>query len=477
MFVLLSSYLNLAVGFVVTILLTRQLSPEAFGIVSLGTFFLGLLDVRSKFGFEHAFTQRQPTTPEAIDTYLGLQLGFGLATVLVALVAWLPLGWLGYAVEVREALLILAALALVDAAGAVPRVALEKELNFRATSVVVSVALLVSNVVAVIMAFTGFGYWSLLAQVGVNAFVGAVGYWRVAGLRARPRVNRDIAVWMLRFGGVMAVGSVATLILLQYDNFLVGTFAGVATLGFYERAYKVAQWPTGLVTHVVSRSAFPTYAKLQDDRPRLSKAFNLTLWLITTLSLPVAIALFVSAPDFIELIFGGAWLPSALFLRVLIGYSLLRPLLDDTGALFTALGKPHLSSLTVGAQAVALILFATPLTLIYGAVGTAIGVGIAFVVGVIVAYRNVARQVDLAFGDTFLRPALAAAAALAVYALVRLGGDFNVLPVPARFVLKAGLASITYVSVALLLDRRTLIDRTRYIVSFLRATPNSEGNP
>jgi lipopolysaccharide exporter len=472
-YVLLSSYLNLAMGLVTTILLTRTLTPQAFGIVALSAFFLNLFDLRGKLGFDYAFTHQHPTTRESMDTYLAMQLAFGLATVVIAVAAWFPLGALGYQEEVRTALVILAIFALIDATGAVARVSMEKELNFRATSTIVTLALLLSNVTAIAMAFAGYGYWSLLAQVGVNAIVGATGYWRIIGQPARPHITIEIARWMLRYGSMMVIGSVATLILLQFDNFLVGTLVSVATLGFYERAYKVAQWPTGLVTHVVSRSAFPTYSKLQGDRVRLSKAFNLTLWLITTLSLPLAIALFVSAPDFIELIFGGAWMPTALLLRVLVGYSLLRPLLDDTTALFTALGKPHLSSTTLSVQAVTLVLFATPLTIIYGAVGTAVGVGIAFIVGVIVAYRNVGRLIDLSVRDTFLRPALAGAAALGVYALVRLGGDFHVFPLQLRFVLKVAVTGATYLSVALLLDRHTLIARARYIMSFLHEAPKT----
>jgi PST family polysaccharide transporter len=471
-YVLISSYFNLTIGLVTTILLTRTLAPQAFGIVSLGAFFLNVFDLRGKLGFDYAFTHQPATTRESLETYLGLQIGFGLATLVVAALAWFPLGMFGYVEDVRNALVILAMLALIDSTGQVARIATEKELNFRGTTTVFSIALLLSNATAVAMAFAGFGYWSLLAQAGVNAVFGSIGFWRVSGLKVRPRISAPIAKAMLRYGSAMALGSVAVIVLLQYDNFLVGTFVGLATLGYYERAYKVAQWPTGLVTHVVSRGAFPTYAKLQNDPVRLSKAFNLTLWLITTASLPLAIALFVSAPDFIELIFGGAWLPTAIFLRVLVGYSILRPLLDDTGALFTAIGKPHLSTFTLGVQAIALVLIATPLTLVYGAIGTAVGVGAAFVVGVVVAYRNVGRQIELSVRDTFLRPGIAGAAALAVYAVVRFGGDLNTLDVPLRLLLKAVISGGTYAAVILLLDRNTLVDRVRYIASFMRPSPS-----
>src|SRR5439155_19243332 len=212
--------------------------------------------------------------------------------------------------------------------------------------------------------------------------------------------------WLLRFGLALTFGALATIVLLNGDNFMAGTFVGVAALGYYERAYKVAQWPTGLVTHVVSRAALPTYAKLQDDKPRLSKAFNLTLWVITSIATPLALALFVSAPDFILLIFGPQWSPSGTLLRFLVGYSVLRPLLDDTGALLTATGRPQRVTQLLVTQAALLVLFALPLTLAYGVTGTAVGVGITFLIGVLLAYVFVSEVVTLDWRLAFLPPLL-----------------------------------------------------------------------
>jgi PST family polysaccharide transporter len=312
-----------------------------------------------------------------------------------------------------------------------------------------------------------------VGQVAVNVALGALGFWwtlKRAGRGIRLRFDRALAVWMLRFGAVMSLGALATILLLQFDNFLVGTFVGAAALGYYAQAYKVAQWPTGLVTHIVSRAALPTYAKLQDDLPRLAKAFGMTLWLILMLATPLALAIFVSAPDFLILLYGEKWLPSAILLRFLIIYSVLRPLLDDTGALFTAIGQPHRATIVLIVQALTLVIAATPFTLTFNAIGTAVGVGLAFVVGIALTYRFVARTIPVDLARLFIPTTLAAAISVALYLAFAHLVDLNALPLLARVLVKSSVAAGVFFGSALLLERGALIERVGYIWRLLRSS-------
>ncbi|MDW8325918.1 MAG: oligosaccharide flippase family protein, partial [Anaerolineales bacterium] len=234
-------------------------------------------------------------------------------------------------------------------------------------------------------------------------------------------------------------------------------------LGYYAQAYKVAQWPTGLVTHVIARASLPTYAQLQTDIPRLSKAFEMSLWLILSAATPLALAIFASAPDFLRLLYGDVWLPAAPLLRFLIGYSVLRPLLDDTGALFTALGRPRRVTTILAAQAAALILIATPLTLVWGAIGTAIAVGITFVIGIALAYYYVNQVLTLDMRWIFGPPLAAALSSLALYFSMTRLVDLNVLPLLVRVLVKGGFVAALFLAILMLLQHRTMFDRLRYL--------------
>ena len=464
--ILASSYANLAIGFATTIVLTRLLSPEIFGLFNLSLVFFMVIDFRNKLGLDYAFVHRQPTTDQLAATHWLLQVLLALSSLLIGFALALLLPTLGYDAHISRLLVGLCVIGVVEALGSTARVMLEKELRFGRSTIIISSALLLANLSAIALAWLGAGIWSLVAQLGVNALIGTIGLWWIIPIRPRLRFSRSLARWLLRFGLTLTFGALATIVLLNGDNFMAGTFVGVAALGYYERAYKVAQWPTGLVTHVVSRAALPTYAKLQDDKPRLSKAFNLTLWVITSIATPLALALFVSAPDFILLIFSPQWSPSGTLLRFLVGYSVLRPLLDDTGALLTATGRPQRVTQLLVTQAALLVLFALPLTLAYGVTGTAVGVGITFLVGVLLAYVFVSEVVTLDWHVAFLPPLLSAMGALVVYwGLVQL--DLSVLPLLARVIVKSGLVMAAF-ALGLLMLQRDTPERLRYVWRLLR---------
>lgn len=497
-FVLVSSYANMAMGIVYGILIARLLDPEHFGVFALALFFFTLFDVRGKLGLEYAFVHRQPTTNELFATHFILQVVASVATLALTTLVALIVAQLNYPAATAPLMIALAGALIVEAIGISARAALEKELAFARSTVVVTGALFVSYVAALWLALAGFAYWALVGQVAVNALVGAFGFWWAYRRMTRARAchgeaqslrqsnllskfgdcfaaarlamtfDRDLARWLLRYGAVMSIGAIATTLLLQFDNFLVGTFVGTAALGFYALAYKVAQWPTGLVTHIVSRVSMPTYAKLQDDPARLGKAFEMSLWLILTVALPLALALFVAAPDFLLLLYGEKWLPSAILLRFLVGYAVLRPLLDDTGALFTAIGKPERITIVLVVQAITLIIVGAALTLAFAAIGTAIAVGIAFIVGIALTYRFVARALPIDLLRVFAPSFLAALVSIALYWLVARTFDLNVLPLIVRVAFKGALVVTFYGALLLTIERGAFIARIAYIARLLR---------
>ena len=55
--------------------------------------------------------------------------------------------------------------------------------------------------------------------------------------------------------------------------------------------------------------------------------------------------MFLTAPELILVLLGESWQPVVNIFRLLVIYSMMRPLFEDTGAFLTAIGKPKLSSI------------------------------------------------------------------------------------------------------------------------------------
>ncbi|MCL4487016.1 MAG: oligosaccharide flippase family protein [Chloroflexi bacterium] len=469
-----ASYATIVIGFAATIVMARLLPPADFGTLAIATFLFGVVNLRTKIGIGQAFVHQSETTERSKGTLLTLDVGSGFISLLLALIAVPVLRFLGYQDQVTLVVLGLALVGLLDAGAGTPGVLLDKNLRFGRTTVLTAITLALSYLPTFYLALHGWGVWSLVAQAALQTLLNVLGLWWLVRhdlgepLWVRWTFDRTLAKDMLRFGVVAGSALIGGFLVSQFDNFLVGTFVGLAALGFYDRAYRFASWPNLLVSNVVARTSFYAYARLQDDRARLSKTLEMTLWIITSLALPLALVIFVTAPDLIAFLIGDQWLPAAVLLRFLVVFSLIRPLQDDIGGLLIAIGKPHLVSVSAWVETGMLLVAATALTFPFGAVGTAVGVGIAFIVGCGLYYYWVAKDVDIAWGHALGLPLLVTLVTLASYYFVNQWFDWKDLPLFIRLCLKTAFTSSTFYGLMITTQPRIFLKRTRYILALTR---------
>ena len=137
------------------------------------------------------------------------------------------------------------------------------------------------------------------------------------------------------------------------------------------------------------------------------------------------------------------------------------------GLLFVAVGHPRTTVVTIF-QAIALILAATPLTFRLGAVGTAIGVGVAFVVGLLVTYYFVRRTLpSLSLREAFFVPTIALALSLAADFLLLPHFHPLALPLVIQSALETVACIALYTLFTFLFRPALTVNRSRYIWGLL----------
>jgi PST family polysaccharide transporter len=351
---------------------------------------------------------------------------------------------------------------------------LDRDLHFKPGSVIGSVILPLSYVPAFWLALTGRGSLSLIGQAVAFALLTFVFYsvfiaWRMRWMFAlRWRFDRAVAQRLLRFGALSGVAAFLGSMVGQTDNFVVGTRNGAVALGYYDRAYRTAQWPNLLLNTLLARSALFTYAQLKDDAARLRKSVAMVLWLIVSMAAPIALALLLAAPDLILLVYGERWLPAVPPLRLLVVAALLRPLADNAFALFIGTGRPRLA-IGIGALQLAIILgLGWVLAGLYGSIGVGIAVILAYVAALTVAYRLTAEQLQLDWIGLFAKPLLAAGLVVGGYLLLNRLLPLNDWPLLVRVLGKGAYAVGGYYLVSFLLQPRETLERLRYIRRLLR---------
>lgn len=438
--------------------LMDRVSPGAFGVVKYAVALLVLFEALGDCGFAHGAIHRQERVQETFAAYFVLRLALTAAALcLLAVVVLVGRDFVAARTSLRV-LMVLGAGTLLNAACDVSATRLRRDMRFGRLALVDAVSAVAATALGVTLAWQGFGLWALVAHRAAHALLRCVGLWLARVQRTRGRFERADAAWLFRFGLPLWFGGLATAWVLQYDDLVVGSLLGAVTLGHYDRAYGLALRPLAVVTGVLTHVSMPLYARLQDQRDRLSEAFRLVSGATCRLAAPMAVGLALIIPDFIAFMGWHQWAPVSPLFRWLLIYAVLRPLQDDAGGLLSAVGRPKVVGHTLIGQAAVLLVLCPVLTWRFGAAGAAASVGAVVVGGVVLWYvRYLPQVVDVAYRRIAVWPLASVAA-----------GGLAAWGAAALMALEAGLAAAAvklavlcavYLAALLALDgRHTLAD-------------------
>jgi PST family polysaccharide transporter len=194
--------------------------------------------------------------------------------------------------------------------------------------------------VAISLALAGYGVWALVGQALAASLCGVITLWSVSGWRPgfafRWRHFRELS-W---FGANVMGFKLLNLLTQRIDSLLIGSLLGATALGYYTVAWRIFHALTKLLTSVMTRVAFPVFARLQDEPERLRRAFYEATQLTSLVTFPAFLGLAALAPDLLPFLFGAQWTPSVPVMQVLAFVGILQSLTHFNGSLIKAKGKP-----------------------------------------------------------------------------------------------------------------------------------------
>ena len=371
------------VGMVGAVFLARLVEPAAFGLVALGYLVLSIISLIAPLGLAGALIQHRGDLERAsFQVFVMGLLSAAIAFLSVNLAKHLIASLLE-APDLASIIPPLSLMILVEALDRVPDARMQRDLKFERLGTIRVVSELTYYCVAIGFASLGYGLWSLIYGVLVKAAVGSVLSWTLVGswgwIRWR-KWDRPLMQGLFRYGRQSIGSNVAYQFVLNFDNFVVGRQLGVQALGYYSKAFDFTKKSVDHVNKVVATVMFPSYSSIQDDLPRLSKAYLMGLKLLSTITVPASMGLFMLADRIVPVLFGERWIPMVPILQVLTFMSLVKPISSTTAAVFNAVGRPAYNmhaGILVGAVMVVAILLLLP----FGTVGIAASVVVSHIVG------------------------------------------------------------------------------------------------
>ncbi|MNS13820.1 Lipopolysaccharide biosynthesis protein WzxC [compost metagenome] len=324
------------------ILLARLLTPAEFGTVASATLVIGLVAMLNELGLGAAIIQRAELKPGHLNAGFWLNATAGvLFWVLMLLGASAVGNFFNNPTVVPVTMWLALSFPLIGLA-VVHKALLERNLRFKAIALVDSAAAIANGGLAIGLALTGHGVWSLVVGTLAGYAVQLAGMTLASRWRPGFAFSRQEMKELVGFGVNVLGTRLFAYMSANVDYLIVGRLLGPATLGAYSLAYKLVTWPMLKISHVTLRVVYPTFSRMQHDDEALRRSYCKLTQTLALVTFPILAGLAVLAPEVVPLVFGPQWAAAVFPTQVLCFTGAMKAMVCSIGTIFMSKGRPDL---------------------------------------------------------------------------------------------------------------------------------------
>lgn len=306
-----------SVNFIVTIVLARLLSPEDFGLVAMVMVFFEFSSVFVESGFSTALIREKEISEidkstTFIFNFIAALVFYGILFVSApAIAAFFNQEMLTLIVRIMGLNLIF------NAFSSIQRTVLTQQIEFKTQTKIRFLTTALSGIAAILLAWQGFGVWSLVIRFGLMDLMDSILLWLLNRWVPRTGFSKASFKKLFGFGSKILAAAILDKFYTHVYKLLIGKFFSAATLGFYTQAGNFTNMVINTLFRTIHNVTYPVLAKLQDDTEKLKAGYRKILKLSSFVIIPALVILGVLAEPVLLALVGEKWLPSAPMLQLL----------------------------------------------------------------------------------------------------------------------------------------------------------------
>lgn len=398
-----------AVSFVSMALLTAFLLPSEFGIFFLVSSVKNFLAYFSDIGFAAALIQKKENlTNIELKTIFTAQQILILILLVIAFV-FTPLIQNIYHLDQKAIYLLWAFyISLIfSSLKTIPSVLMERKLEFNKWVIPQIIENIIFNLIAVSLAWKGFGVTSYTAAILLSGLVGLILTYIVQPWIPGVAFSVKAFKSVLRFGVPYQANTLLAMVKDDGMILFLGTVLGSSGVGLLGWAQKWAYAPLRFFMDQVIKVTFPAFSRLQGDRKELSDLVSKSIFFICVLVFPSLLILVLTAPTLVEIIPKYIkWSPALFALSILTITSALAAITTPLTNTLNAIGKISTTFKLMVMWTTLTWIFVPGLAVVYGLNGAAFGFTLVGLSSFVALYL-VSKYIDVDYLRSVGKPLLA----------------------------------------------------------------------
>ena len=330
------------IALLVGIVIARLLTPTDFGYIAALAVFTMLSNILVESGFTAALVRRKENTQADYSTAFYFNVVLSLIFYAALFISAPTIADYFNMPPLTELARVLFLAIIINSLFIIPNIILTRALRFKEIAIAELSGMIVSAVITVSMAVTGFGYWAIAAQQ-ISQLVVKVGIiWALSKWRPTLDFRFSLLKEVFSFSFLLIISSLISSVTRYVYNFFIGPRYSADDLGYYGQAFKFHQIPYNVISSTITGVSYPVFSSLSNEKERQMLYIQKIMRMTAFITFPVMIGLYCIAPNFISVILTNKWMPMLPYFKILIIAGIAMPFISLNLNIFNVIGRPRI---------------------------------------------------------------------------------------------------------------------------------------
>lgn len=303
------------VSVVVSIILARLLMPDDYGVVAIVYIFTVIAEIFVTSGLGTALIQKKDADDTDFSTLFWCNLILSLILYLVLFFLAPVIAYFYDNALLTSVIRVLGIKLPVSAVNSIQYAYVSRNMEFRKFFFATSVGTVVSAVVGISMAYSGFGVWSLVAQYITNSVIDTSVLFLVNKWLPNFVFSIQRAKPLIKYGWkILATDFIGT-VFNQLNAFIIGKAYTPADLAYYTQGNKIPNLVNNSINSSLSSVLFPAFS-LSNDIEEIKRIRRKCLMIMGYVVFPLMFGMIAVADKMIVVLMTEKWLPAVPFVRI-----------------------------------------------------------------------------------------------------------------------------------------------------------------
>lgn len=314
------------VSFAVSIILARLLTPKEYGLVAIITMFLNLASVIIDGGLNTALIQKKNADDVDFSTIFHVSMIMSLLLYLVLFFSAPAIASFYKQPDLTLVLRVLSVTLFLNAFNSIQRAYVSKHMLFRKLMICSIIAGVSSGIVGIIMAYRGYGVWSLVAQsITSQLFTTLLMLFTIKWYPQRV-FSFERFKSLFNYGWKILSTNFIIALYLDVRGIIIGKLYMPQTLALFDRGKQFPALLMGNINASLQTILFPVFSEEQDNRTRVKEMMRRSMKTSCLFIFPILVGLFVVSRPLILFLLTDKWEGVIPFLRIFCLAYIMMPL-------------------------------------------------------------------------------------------------------------------------------------------------------